>query len=179
MNGCDREMEGLKGYAAGILPYALYENEIVFLIGQDAHDGLWSDFGGKFEPADRTALETAQREFNEETCGAVIEAWALKVRMSLPRNYHMLTSATQSRHPYFMFVVELPFDSGCRACFKRITSFLRSERIQKRYVEKMDVQWVTWKQLCQMNLRRVFHATIIRHQRYLRDLGRPPDVSET
>lgn len=158
-------------YAAGILPFALHGVHVLFLVGKDAQDGSWSDFGGKAEPTDRNELDTAQREFNEETCGAVIGLRALRMRMSEERNYTALASTTQSRHPYHMFVLQLPFEPGGRRAFRRAAEFLRVGRFHRRYLEKADVQWVTYRQLHALPLRPVFQATLLKHQAFLRDLG--------
>ena len=160
-----------RDYAAGILPFAVHGTTILFLVGKDAQDGSWSDFGGKVENVDRTEIETAQREFNEETCGSVLELKALRVRMAVAQNFRMLTSCTQSKHPYYMYVLQIPYDSCVRPAFRRTVAFLRSARIHKRYVEKVDLQWVTWHELQTLTLRSVFQATVVRHQKLLRELG--------
>lgn len=163
-----------KEYAAGIMPFAVHGGEVLFLVGKDSQDGLWSDFGGKAELSDKSELETAQREFNEETCGAVVELRALKVRMAVAANVTELLSATQSRHPYHMFLVHLPFEPGSRRAFRRAAAFLRGGRFHRRFVEKADVVWVTWRQLHGLPLRAVFHATLARHQPYLQALAVTP-----
>ena len=69
-------------YAAGILPYTLVNGKVYFLLGKDIRDGAWSDFGGKSEPDDVHVVDTACREFFEETCGILIDPKALRLRMS-------------------------------------------------------------------------------------------------
>lgn len=52
---------------AGILPYYYDKRGVAhFFIGQE-HNGTWSDFGGRAEEEDLDALDTAAREFSEET----------------------------------------------------------------------------------------------------------------
>lgn len=167
---------GNRDFAAGILPFAVHNGQVVFLVGKDAQDSVWSDFGGKVESVDRSELDTAIREFQEETCGAVLDGRALRVRMGHPANYRVLQSMTQSRHPYYMHVLQLPFDPGTRKAFHNVLAFLRMTRMPKRYAEKSDIQWVTWAELQKLNLRTVFHGTIVRHQRYLRDVSATGDV---
>eukprot|EP01095_Lingulamoeba_sp_RSL-Kostka_P017258 TRINITY_DN885_c1_g1_i1.p1 TRINITY_DN885_c1_g1~~TRINITY_DN885_c1_g1_i1.p1 ORF type:complete len:289 (+),score=49.15 TRINITY_DN885_c1_g1_i1:53-919(+) len=55
--------------SAGILPYSFYKNKIYFLLGKEIRKKniVWSEFGGKIEPYDKSAAHTAFREFNEET----------------------------------------------------------------------------------------------------------------
>jgi|SRR5271154_366982 len=57
--------------SAGIIPYAFNESILYFLfqridIPKRKKDGGWNDFGGKAEPYE-TTMETAAREFSEET----------------------------------------------------------------------------------------------------------------
>ena len=59
--------------AAGIIPYALVDGEMKFLFQRyvnprKKNDIGWTDFGGKINNVDRSAHETASREFSEETC---------------------------------------------------------------------------------------------------------------
>ena len=55
-------------YSAGILPYSFYNGVTYFLVGKDAREDGWSDFGGKCEVIDESkAIMTACREFYEET----------------------------------------------------------------------------------------------------------------
>lgn len=154
-------------YAAGILPFARYNGETVFLVGRDAQDGTWSDFGGKYESRDKNEMETAQREFYEETCGMVMDMKALRMRMSFPQTFQMLQSTTQSKHPYYMHLLEVPFDPGLRAHFRRSVAFLRFSRLPKTLVEKADVQWVTLAQLRRLTLRAVFAQSVRRHEAVL------------
>lgn len=154
-------------YAAGILPFARYKGVTVFLVGKDAQDGLWSDFGGKFEARDNSELDTAQREFQEETCGCVMTRKALRNRMLHPHNYTLLESTTQAKHPYYMYLMEIPFDPSVRKLFDRVVDFLRFSKLPRSMVEKVDLQWVTLHQLRTLKLRSVFQATLERHQALL------------
>ena len=56
---------------AGILPYTIKNNQYLFLLGENEHKG-WKDFGGKYEfSIDRHIIDTAKREFMEETLGSI------------------------------------------------------------------------------------------------------------
>ena len=59
-------------YSAGVLPYTFDQNgKCFFLLGKD-NENDWSDFGGRCEFRDHNdPLNTASREFYEETLGAV------------------------------------------------------------------------------------------------------------
>lgn len=160
-------------YAAGIMPITWHEGSLLFLVGRDIRDALWSDFGGKYERVDKCdPMNTAAREFYEETYGCLVDARALRQRMH-PCNCLLLRSRTQNGHPYFMFVVEMPYMPHLRSCFHKTLNFLRSKNLQKLYVEKTDVQWVTWPTLKSAGLpkRPVFDATIAAHEATLNRLA--------
>lgn len=58
--------------SAGVIPYTIYNDTVYFLFQQLVNpprkkDFGWNDFGGKKIPADETTIETASREFSEET----------------------------------------------------------------------------------------------------------------
>ncbi len=168
-------------YAAGILPITWTSSgTLLFLIGQDVRDASWSDFGGKCEKADRgDVVATACREFFEETYGCVLDVKALWQRMH-PSNYILLKSKTQNGHPYYMFVVEVPFAPHLRNAFLKTLGFLRYKDMHRVHVEKTDVQWVTLEALRAPALykRSVFANTIDAHGTILDRLNSlPPGIS--
>ena len=58
-----------KREAAGIVPYIKREGKVYFLLGRERfRDNLLCGFVGGREPKDKTLVDTAIREFNEETC---------------------------------------------------------------------------------------------------------------
>lgn len=152
-------------YASGILPITWHEGKLLFLIGQDVRDRSWSDFGGKCERVDKSdPLNTACREFYEETYGCVVDHRALRHRLCVS-NCLALKSRTQNNHPYWMFVVEVPYYPHLRNSFHKTLAFLRHKNLCKLYVEKTDVQWVTWDALMGPDLikRQVFKTTLDTH----------------
>jgi 8-oxo-dGTP pyrophosphatase MutT (NUDIX family) len=160
-------------YAAGILPVTWHDGKLLFLVGQDVRDKSWSDFGGKCERVDRNdPMNTACREFYEETYGCVADARALRNRMCMS-NTLALRSRTQNGHPYWMFVVEVPYQAHLRNAFHKALGFLRHKNLCKVYVEKTDVRWVTWDMMRGGDLlkRPVFKATLAAHEGVLRRLA--------
>lgn len=131
-------------YAAGILPLTWDgDGTPLFLIGQDVRDQTWSDFGGKCERSDKNCpLTTAIREFTEETFGTLADCRQLRQRLHAG-NYVLLKSRTQNGHPYYMYVVEMPFVPGLRRLFAKIIAFFRHKNVHRLYVEKTDVQYLT------------------------------------
>lgn len=156
-------------YAAGILPITWHRGQLLFLVGQDVRDRSWSDFGGKCERVDRQdPLNTACREFYEETYGCVVDHRALRNRLCMS-NCLALRSRTQNNHPYWMFVVEVPYQPHLRSAFHKALGFLRHKNLCKAYVEKTDVRWVSWDMLRGDALvkRAVFKSTIDAHDAIL------------
>lgn len=164
-------------YAAGILPITWYQDTALLLVGRDLRDDTYSDFGGKCEKTDRNdALNTAVREFYEETLGMVLPAKALRQRMT-PQNSLCLRSKTQNGHPYFMFVVEVPFMPHLRNAFQKTLNFLKYRNLHKVYVEKTEVRWVTWDTLMGTLPKRCVFATTLDQHRDLLQRAVAGDVS--
>lgn len=151
-------------FAAGILPITFVDGSPLFLVGKDIRDG-YSDFGGKCERVDRgNPMQTAAREFYEETLGTVVSAKALLHTMNSPGSCITLKSSTQNNYDYYMFIVEIPYLPHLRSSFRKVLKFLQSMAVQRLYVEKTDVQYVTWDLLQKMNKRPVFENTLALHQ---------------
>lgn len=152
-------------YAAGILPITWHRGQLLFLVGQDIRDKSWSDFGGKCERCDRNdPLTTACREFYEETYGCVIDYRSLRHRLC-SSNCLALRSRTQNNHPYWMFLVEVPYQPHLRNAFHKALGFLRHKNLCKVLVEKTDVKWISWDMLRgqDLNKRSVFKNTVDSH----------------
>lgn len=163
-------------YAAGILPVTLHEGRVLFLVGQDVRDRAWSDFGGKCERVDKNdAMNTACREFYEETYGTVADHRALRHRMATaPETVLALHSRTQNGHPYCMYVMQVPYAPHLRNAFRKALNFLFHKGMGKTLVEKTDVQWVTWERLGpggDLPKRPVFAATLEAHAATLATLA--------
>lgn len=54
---------------AGIIVYTVVDGEHIFLCGEQRFTGQWSDLGGRWDSKDRTQLDVAAREFQEESLG--------------------------------------------------------------------------------------------------------------
>lgn len=161
-------------YAAGILPLTwTSDGAPLFLVGQDVRDHSWSDFGGKCERSDKNCpLTTAIREFTEETFGCLADCRQLRQRLHAG-NYVLLKSRTQNGHPYFMYVIEVPFVPGLRATFAKMIAFFRHKNVHRLYVEKTDVQYLSLEELTapEFPKRSVFQTTIELHAASLRRIA--------
>lgn len=160
-------------YASGILPVSRTpEGKLVFLLGKDVRDGTWSDFGGKVERPDAGPLDTAAREFYEETLGVVAPRAGMRQRM-IPSNCVVLRGTTQNGHPYWMFVMEVPYSASVRNHFLKSAAFLKSKNLLA-LVEKVDVAWVDLETLWIIPKRGVFERTVRRNRGVLERIASQP-----
>ncbi len=119
--------------AAGILPYTIKDNNLIFLIGLDAsrkNIGGWTDFGGTQE-GNESDLETAIREGSEETIG-VIKDLKQRTKTSWDKGYVF------KKKGYCGIVVHVPYIKAKVFHQARNKSTLAVER------EKVGFAWVTW-----------------------------------
>ncbi len=154
-------------YAAGILPVTRFaDGRTMFLLGKDARDATWSDFGGKCERVDRNdPMNTATREFYEETLGCVVAPWGLRARMT-PGNCVTLRGETKNGHPYWMYVIEVPFVRNADKLFSKFVAFLKHKNasIAAELVEKTEIRWMDFSELMAVPKRPAFRTTVMRHQ---------------
>jgi len=159
-----------RNYAAGILPITWVDGVPLFLVGEDVRDGSFSDFGGKMERYDRNIIATACREFYEETLGCIFDIKQIRARLN-PQTSIMLRGRTQNSNVYYMYITEVPYMPHLRGMFHKLLGFLRAKNIQKLYVEKTDVQWVTLDMLRTMTKRAVFANTLNMHLDTIVEIG--------
>lgn len=152
-------------YAAGILPYTFFNGQVYLLLGKDVRDNAWSDFGGKCEPHDDDKpLMTAIREFYEETCGIVMDPKSLKIKMN---NVQSVTfSNTQNNKLYYMYAIEIPYNSTYRGIFRRMIMFLKHINMYNKTIEKTDIKWVNAQTILEnsatIKVRPVFKNTFLK-----------------
>lgn len=153
--------------AAGVLPYC-YDSDshgaprIRFLLGKEldaTHNTyFWSDFGGRSEPEDMNAEQTAAREFAEETLGIIggegmdletrISQSAAKVNKVLADQNPESMVVTIRGPKYTMFMMQLAQQPD-----PLILQIARDENdintIQKSSGEKRDFVWIEGRRLLQ------------------------------
>tara|TARA_B100001287_G_C22620216_1_gene499620 strand:+ start:62 stop:586 length:525 start_codon:yes stop_codon:yes gene_type:complete len=130
-------------YAAGILFYSKsIDQTTYFLLGKD-FENKWSNFGGRCELSDKYDSEvTAAREAWEETLGAVYEYGEMKSLIK-NRGVKCITSRTPSGHPYYMFLVHIPFTTAYRDRFNSTKKFISNIQVDKKFLEINDIKWVS------------------------------------
>jgi 8-oxo-dGTP pyrophosphatase MutT (NUDIX family) len=133
--------------AAGVLPYAIVRKSIVLLLGQEKYDpkwrdsDCWSDFGGRVEKdKDKSILETAAREFYEESGGVVMSLCDMKQR--LQRNeYALYIDVPQSKNTFYrMYLVQVPYRNYPET-FAHTTGLLSYLGVEADVVEKRYLKW--------------------------------------
>lgn len=132
-------------YSAGILPYQVNdEGKVYILLGKDIQ-GSWSDFGGRSEIKDNNdIIETASREFFEESLNSIIDINTAKEMLKNENNYELAKSKTLNGSPYYMFVLRLPMRPvASRDRFTKTLQFLKYTNADLKWVEKTDIQWVS------------------------------------
>ena len=128
-------------YASGVLPYCNFNNNIYFLLGKSRRSGRLITFSGKNNEFDTSTMETAAREFFEETLGAVMDRQSMAALLA--KCPIVLTSKTPRGQPCYTYVVEVPFRKHYAMCFTRTRSFLEAIHLRSpEFLEMCDIKWV-------------------------------------
>ncbi|ABU43949.1 hypothetical protein PBCVNY2B_462L [Paramecium bursaria Chlorella virus NY2B] len=148
--------------SAGILPISRNDGgEIVFLIGKDSRDNVFSDFGGKSERIDNgDPVNTATREFYEETLGCICNN-PHDIRFRVKNMSVLLMGETKNKNQYRMFVVNVPFMKHINSQFMKVMNFMRYKNIGTNLIEKSELVWVTFDELFRIPKRKVFEDTLM------------------
>jgi len=159
-------------YSAGVLPYTFDQTgKCLFLLGKD-YENDWSDFGGRCEFRDNNEpLNTACREFYEETLGSIITVKECMDKITA--NPVKITSQTLNGSPYYMYLVYIDF-LNYSDVFNKTAQFLRYQfdaQEMNKIIEKTMIRWVSMDTmlLCiendqrstPINLRGVFYKTMV------------------
>ena len=159
-------------YSAGVLPYTFDQSgKCLFLLGKD-NENDWSDFGGRCEYRDHNEpLNTASREFYEETLGAVLSIPECLEKIN--RKPFKITSKTLNGSPYYMYLIYIDYTNYIDT-FNKTSQFLKYQYSQEyknviyKIIEKTNIRWVSMDTIlnCMENkdppisLRGVFYKTI-------------------
>jgi hypothetical protein len=159
-------------YAAGVLPVCWIGSQMFVLVGLDVRDGTWSDFAGKYEKRDRDTKWTASREFFEETYGCIIDARTMRQKLD---HSVEIRGRTQNHHPFFCYIVEIPFLPHLRHTFHNHLTFMKQRNVHRMYLEKNDIMYVSldtlYNKIC---LRSVFKETLKEARDVLVEISQSP-----
>jgi hypothetical protein len=157
-------------YSAGILPYSFDQNgQLFFLLGKD-NENDWSDFGGRCEYKDQNEpINTATREFFEESLGAVLN---IQECIKIINENNKIVSKTLNGSPYYMYPIYIEY-LNYSDTFQKTKEYLKYQfdnSITSKLIEKTAIRWVSMDTLMNnienknpsspISLRGVFYRTI-------------------
>ena len=127
--------------AAGIIPYSVSNKEVSFLLGFEKYNSKWSGFVGGHEASDQTIVNTAIREFNEETT-TIFQEYLPYIRESISTGKAILVKdlSPTNRTVYLYFVN-----------FPKITNLHLKYIPRKEYQEKSSLRWFTLSEIKKSN----------------------------
>jgi len=141
----------------GILCYAIDEptQHVYFLLGKETYDNLWCDFSGG-PKRDENYLDTAVREFEEESMGLIMSAD--KMKQELRDNKYTLCLRMDNR---VTFVKRIPFRPELPQLFADYRVDILEEHemaplnLPPEWLEKSEIGWFSINKL----------NTLIRHDK--------------
>lgn len=175
-------------YNAGVLPFQIESNQVFLCMGKDK-DGYWSDFGGKAEPVDKyNVLETAAREFYEESYGVILNFDQIRHQLNNEENFIQINSESYKNIRYYMFIVQVPKINGTEQHFKQISNYLHYINAGYQYKEKIEIGWISLNTLINIiehkdheaskkwPLKKVFQRTLINNLNTLKKLKHKEEI---
>ena len=131
----------MESYSAGVLPYSFHNGRVVWLLGRDSQRNVWSDFGGHNEFRDKgDPINTASREFFEETLGSIMSVRDMKFQLQ-DKDTVVINSKTMLGNNYTMYLVHVPFDPIYLQIFRKIRSYMKYLKFFGRFIEKNEMRW--------------------------------------
>ena len=143
----------------GVLPIALYNGELMFLLGKEGGKrGGWSDFGGSRE-GNESQRQTAIREGAEELNGFFGTG---KVFSDRVRDNHLITTRIVG---FATYSFQVPYDPYLPDYFLGNHSLMKSNLASKigrnGLFEKSEIAWFTADQLrSSFSILRPFYRTV-------------------
>tara|TARA_Y100000389_G_scaffold205016_1_gene262010 strand:+ start:12313 stop:12798 length:486 start_codon:yes stop_codon:yes gene_type:complete len=126
-------------YSAGIIP--CIQNHI--LVGKETSNGLWSGFAGKSEISDISPLETAFREFDEETCG-VFGPYVISCLRENTQRYLIsyIKTVTPKGHIFHMYLFDFTSFVYSMRLIQEEFLIRRQREINTHCLEKNEITWI-------------------------------------
>jgi hypothetical protein len=133
--------------SASVMPFYKNNNgEGFFLIGNDQHTGnLWGDFGGRKERQDKSSMETAVREFTEESLG-LIDQVASNILNNLEKTFKF-----ENRKKDHVHVIYISSLNGVAEIEDIRKAFIKKRfppsKLRYNQREKSDIAWLSTSEL--------------------------------
>ena len=134
---------------AGFLPTAIKDGKLYFLFGREnkyATTPGYADFGGGTDKSE-SFLETALREFTEETTGFFGSVTQLRNYISTHGTYHFDYIPTTKRYGiYRSFILPMTYNDAVVFFYNNNQKFLQkhlpaSVYKKEKFFEKAEMQW--------------------------------------
>ncbi len=124
-------------FAAGIIPYCIENGELYFLLGLEKSNNKWSGFVGNKELKDMSVINTAIREFNEETTN-IFYGYSYYLRLQiLTKKAIQAIDYTSSNKTVYLYFINFPKIQNLELNF-----------INKReYQEKLMLRWFSFNEI--------------------------------
>jgi 8-oxo-dGTP pyrophosphatase MutT (NUDIX family) len=158
---------------AGILPVALYRGTLFILLGQERHNNLWCDFGGRPNKGEKP-IDTAIREGAEELNGFLGSEEVLNKTV----NRNMILSISYDK--YTTYIYQTKYDKNLPIYFSNVNKFAElqlKDKIDNRHnglFEKKQIKWYTIKELNDKKTKATLRIhyqelvkTIIKNERFI------------
>ena len=138
---------------AGILPIAINNNTVFFLLGQEAYDKKWADFGGSPSPKTEAVFKTAIREGYEELDGFLGTKKELKKLVEK----NLIEKISKNDNTYHSYLFTIQYDPLLPSYFNNHHKFIKEnfpEKIDKKgYFEKSNIKWFSLGELQNTNFK--------------------------
>lgn len=149
-------------YSAGILLYRIRNGAPEFLLGRDVKYESWSDFGGKHDNCDyKQPLNTAVREFYEETCGIILNTYDMIKKIN--QRSVRIQCLSYKKKTYYMYVVKYDNEIDIEVIFKDQFDFLQQSKVCSKFREKSEIKWFGIDSIVndKQNIRGVFYNSFL------------------
>lgn len=153
---------------AGILPFAINNNEIYFLFGKENKFNDtpgWADFGGGVEPKE-DILNAAIREGWEESTGFLGDP--KNIKKEIIKNNKMYLEIKNKTLNYRTYLLPMEYDEKLVEYFNKsqncIQNNLSKDMIKKTFIfEKQEIKWFRINELkSKIHLFRKFYQEIVK-----------------
>jgi hypothetical protein len=125
----------MENFAAGIVPYIIIDGHIYFLLGLELSNNKWSGFIGKSQD-DETVIQTALREFNEETVN-LFEEYSETIISELNKTLPKIDTSSTGKNVYIYF---LQFPEQSQELIKNFIN-AKAKLTEDHYLEKGILKW--------------------------------------
>lgn len=103
---------------AGVMPFAIFQDNVYFLLGKEAYDGRYGVFGGRLKPVG--VQGTAIHEFHEETMGVVMPLKRMEDIVNTGQYVLKFIAAAGANRFFVTYVVQIDFDSALPDNFSKV-----------------------------------------------------------